>query len=186
MSSRGTSIRQFNSAGSFGISFQPTGLTNLFVTNTAISKNGSGATGGGILMQPTGTGAARVLLENVHVFANSNNGITADTTLTSGFVGFTLDNSQVSGNSGSGVVANAGGGIGGMITNSAITANILSGISTAGGLSTLRVGNTTITGNASGGGAGVNLAGGIARSYGDNLLDDNSVDGGFTSVILKK
>src|SRR3954469_3247997 len=35
-------IRRFNAASSFGISFQPSGASKLFVTNTTITQNGSG------------------------------------------------------------------------------------------------------------------------------------------------
>jgi hypothetical protein len=178
-------IRQFNAAGSFGISFQPSGLTNLYVHNTTISRNGSGATGGGIQLQPTGTGSARVILEGVHVFANSNNGILGDTSGTSGFLGFVLDNSEIANNSGSGIITNASGGLGALITNSTVFANLQSGISSSGANSTIRVANTTIIGNASAGGAGVNVLGGAIRSYGDNRLDDNGTDGAFTNIISK-
>jgi hypothetical protein len=178
-------IRQFNSANSFGISFQPTGLTNLYVHNTTITNNGSGVTGGGIQLQPTGTGSARVVMQGIHVVGNNNNGILVDTSGTSGFVGFALDNSDVTNNSGSGVTTNASGPIAGFITNSLIFANLQSGISSGGANSGIKVGNTTIAGNASAGGMGVNLAGGAVRSYNDNRLDDNGNDGAFTGTILK-
>src|SRR3954452_20786068 len=55
-------IRRFNAANSAGISFQPSGTSKLFVTNTTITQSGSGATGGVILVQPTGAGTATVAL----------------------------------------------------------------------------------------------------------------------------
>jgi hypothetical protein len=60
-------IRRFNLANSFGISFQPTGTTALYVSNSTISQNGSGATGGGIQIQPTGSGGGRVIVTNSRI-----------------------------------------------------------------------------------------------------------------------
>ena len=76
-----TVIRRFNAANSFGISFQPSGAGNLFMRNVTITSNGSGATGGGINIQPTGaSGNARVLIENSSVLNNANQAIRLDTT----------------------------------------------------------------------------------------------------------
>jgi len=179
-------IRRFNSANSYGVSFQPTATTNLFITNTTITQNGNAATGGGIQLQPTGSGAGRVFFARVNVLNNSNNGMTVDTTGTTGFVSFTMDESLIARNSGAGIAATAGVTLAGMINNSTISSNILSGISTNGPATTFRVGNTTINGNGSGGGAGVSVGTGIVFSYGDNRLDDNASNGGFTSIIGKK
>src|SRR4051812_45054585 len=43
-------IRRFNAANSQGVSFQPSGASLLYIVNTTITTNGSGATGGGILI----------------------------------------------------------------------------------------------------------------------------------------
>jgi hypothetical protein len=177
-------IRRFNLSNSFGISFQPTATTSLYVSNSTISQNGNGATGGGINIAPTGAGGGRVILTNSRVLQNSNNGITVNTTGTTGFAAFTVDYSQVSGNTAAGITATSGTELVGMITNSGVINNTQSGITSSGANTTLRVGNTTITGNASGGGAGVLVSSGAIRTYGDNRLDGNAIDGAFTAVTL--
>src|SRR3569623_1628780 len=66
-------IRRFNAANSNGISFQPSGASKLYVSNSLIADNGNGATGGGILVQPTGAlGSARVIQKDVRI-ENTNN-----------------------------------------------------------------------------------------------------------------
>ena len=71
-----TRIQNFDAANSFGISAQPSGPAQIFVHNVLIANNGNGATGGGILVQPTGvSGNAKVTLSNVRVLNNANVGL---------------------------------------------------------------------------------------------------------------
>jgi len=184
-------IRRFNSANSFGVSFQPTTTTSLFISNTTISQNGNGATGGGINVQPTGAGVGRVIINNSLIRGNANSGITVNTTgLGSAGVGIVVENSEVSGTQGGGLIfiAPAGSaGIGGQVTNSLIANNSAQGISADGSGATVRVGNTTITGNSFLGSQAVlitNLA--KIQTYLDNRLDGNQVDGAFTSPSIPK
>src|SRR5688572_3304610 len=61
-------ISRFNAAGSFGVSYQPSGASKLFITDTYISENGAAGNGGGILIRPTGAGgSANVVFNNVTV-----------------------------------------------------------------------------------------------------------------------
>ncbi|HEX8468768.1 MAG TPA: hypothetical protein VF620_13285 [Allosphingosinicella sp.] len=185
-------IRRFNAANSFGISFQPSGTTNLYVTNTRVTHNGNGATGGGMLIKPTGTGNARATVQNTQIQHNTNYGISVDTTgsSASGSVALVLDSSQVTGSSVTGINALAPVGaapIFGMVTNSIIAHNVLAGYNGDGSTVTFRFGNNTITGNSFGGASAVQSQNGaVARSYFDNRLDGNANDGGFTSTIPKK
>jgi hypothetical protein len=184
-------IRRFNSASSFGISFQPTTTTNLFISNTTITQNGNGATGGGINIQPTGAGVGRVILKNTLVRGNANVGMIVNTTgLASAGIGAVIDQSEFSGNSGGGLafLAPAGSaGIGGMVTNSTIANNGGNGISADGIGATVRVGNTTIIGNSFVSGAGVAIANSAKiQTYLDNRLDGNQADGAFTSPSIPK
>jgi hypothetical protein len=177
-------IRRFNLANSFGISFQPTATTALYINNSTISQNGAAGSGGGINIAPTGAGAGRVIMTNSRVIQNTNNGIAVNTAGTTGFAAFTVDQSNVSGNTAAGITATSGTELVGMITNSVIANNSTSGINSNGANTTLRVGNTTITGNASGGGNGVLVSSGAIRTYGDNRLDGNAIDGAFTAGTL--
>jgi hypothetical protein len=179
-------IRRFNAANSFGVSFQPSANTSLFIKDSVISENGSGVTGGGILLQPTGAGSGRVVMSNVKVWNNANGGLNVNTSSTSGFVAFTVEKSEFAGNAGNGISGTSGGELVGMIDSSTVANNSGSGITSSGANTTLRVGNTTITGNAFASGAGVSVGGGAIRTYGDNRLDANFADGAFTVGTLPK
>lgn len=180
-------IRQWNAAGSYGISFQPSALTRLYVSNSHIVNNGNG-TGGGILVQPTGSGVGQVTLVNTEVKQNSGNGILMDSTGNTGGIAVVMQNSNVSGTTGNGVsMLQGGAAVTAMITDSIIAHNSMSGIVSNGLSSTARVGNTTITGNSFTSGAGVTLLnGGKVQTYLDNRLDGNAVDGAFTSPNIAK
>ena len=179
-------IRQFNAANSWGISFQPGGATQLFVSNSTLTGNGSGSTGGGILVQPTGTGNARVVLDHVRILGNANNGLRVDSTGNTGTgISVTMHSSSVSGNgSGIAAVALTTSLVGIMVVDSNVSNNTGTGIDSNGANSLIRVNNTTITGN----GLGVNVAGGSSiQSYGNNRNFYNPVGGsnnGAFSVIV--
>jgi len=179
-------ISRFNAANSFGVSAQPSGTGKLYILNSTIHDNGNGATGGGILLQPTGSGTIRAALMNDRINNNNNNGISADTTGSTGFVVFSLLGSEVAGNTGSGISTGGSTEVVGMINDSTIAVNAASGIVSGGALTTLRVGNTTIFGNSFTSGAGVNVLSGAIRTYGDNRLDGNVNDGAFTAVVIPK
>jgi hypothetical protein len=184
-------IRRFNSANSFGISFQPPGTTNLYVTNTTISMNGSGATGGGINLQPTGTGVGRIILSDVRIDQNANTGIFVNSTSNTGAgIALIMDKTRIAGTTGDGLrllQPVGGAGLFGMVTDSIIANNSASGISANGSNIHFRAGNNTITGNAFVSGAGVLLAGGAqVQTYLDNRLDGNTSDGAFTLPRIPK
>jgi hypothetical protein len=93
-------IRRFNGTNGQGVAFQPSALSELFITNTTIAENGNATTGGGILIQPTGAGNARVVLRDVRVHNNANIGLAINTsgnTSTQG-VSVTAESSSFSGN----------------------------------------------------------------------------------------
>jgi hypothetical protein len=175
-------IRRFNAASSAGISFFPAGAnTELFVNNTMIADNGNGATGGGIVIDPNGNVAMKVVLNGLRVVNNANAGVLVDTTASSGTGVFvSLENSIISGQSGDGVrVLQPVGGQAVLVTvnGSNISNNSGVGLLGDGASATMRVGDTTIAGN----GTGVSrLNGSNIQSYGDNRLNGNtSGDGTF-------
>ena len=180
---RNSIIRNYRASNGLGMSVQPAGSLQLTVQNSVIDDNGTGATGGGILVQPTGAGgAARVTLRNVSLQNNSNNQLRIDTT----------------GNTGSGVTVDmfygeVNGGTNGisvnvpssnatmMILDSVVKGASGNGITATGATARLRVGRTTITANAT----GVTQAGGaIINTYGNNQTDGNGVPGAFTLPAL--
>ena len=180
-------IRRFNAANSFGVSFQPSADSTLVIANSTISDNGNGATGGGILVKPTGTGTGKVTLRNVRLTSNSNQAVLIDTTgvTNAGGTNVTVDDSLVARNA-AGIKVLAPGGsspVNAMLVDSVISNNFFAGVSADGSAATLRVGNTTIHGNGTGVSA-LNTA--QVRSYGDNRNDGNNNDGAFSVGILPK
>jgi hypothetical protein len=186
-----TVIRRFNASGSFGISFQPTGPAELFVSNALVAENGSGATGGGILIQPTTVnGVGRVVLSNVRVENNANNGLSATT---AGLGSFNGINVVVKGGSYSGnatgirLTTPAATTSASMMINGATVANNSgTGLVADGGTALMRVANSTVTGNATGVSA-VNAA--TMNTYGNNQVLGNPFagapnDGSFTGAPL--
>lgn len=172
-------IRRFNGANGQGVSFQPSGTSELYIHNTTIADNGNGATGGGILVQPTGgAGNARVLLSGLRVHNNSNIGLFVNTggnTSPQG-VSVIVEDSSFSGNT-SGVRVESLAGTNTatlMLTGSEVVNNIGTGLITRGSGATMRVGNASITGN----GTGLDAGGGTTlASYGDNRNISNPVNG---------
>ena len=113
-------IRAYQASSGQGISFQPGGTSRLVVNNTTVAYNGNAATGGGILIQPTGVGVANAVLNNVRVAMNANAGILVN---------------------GASTVT---------ITNSVVSNNPSFGLRTASGSPTVRVGTTAINSNGTG------------------------------------
>jgi hypothetical protein len=186
-----STIRRWQAANSAGVSFTPSNAgARLLINNTTITENGNGASGGGIVVQPTGTGSAVVSLRDVRVFDNANNGIRIDATGNTGTRNIvTMENVEVSGNGhGISIIAAAGTTpTGVMIRDSSISGNGF-GIIANGGFATVRVSDTMITGNTTGVSA-VNSS--AIHSYGDNLLDanpDNAApnNGTFTGLVQPK
>jgi len=185
----------FQAAGAsdagFGVQFAPSTSAELNVIDTILSENGNsaGATGGGIQIRPTGTGSARVVLDNV-VSANNVIGVRTDGSgSTGGGISVAITGSVFTNNDHSGVVAIAPTGTQAvtMMLVDSTTANNgattgASGVRADGALSTLRMSNTVITGN----GLGVSTANSAQLlSYGDNLLDGNTSNGTNPTIIAK-
>ena len=184
-------IRRFNSSGSYGISFQPTAATTLYVTDTTISQNGTAGTGGGINVQPTGsTGSAKVVMRGVRVNGNSGNGLSIDgSTSAAGGVQIVAQDSQFVGNAGAGITSNSNNVVATTFVNSGTVAqNTGTGIAVSGNASSIIVSNTTITGNT----IGVSESGGsVIYTFSDNRLEANPNflspnNGAFNATLTKK
>jgi hypothetical protein len=165
-------IQRFNAASSFGISFAPGAASELFVSNSVIHDNGNASSGGGINIKPTGTGSAKVTLDNVQL-VNNFDGLRAEAVAAGTKV--MILNSVASGNAQHGFAAiGAGGPVEMMIQDCTASYNGLSGIIANTGNSHIRMSQTTVTGN----GTGTNQsAGGIIDSYQDNIVRANTSDG---------
>jgi hypothetical protein len=168
-------IKRFNAANSNGISFAPTGVGELYVSDTMISENGNGTTGAGIQIAPTGTGSAKAVINRVQV-NNNIVGIRADAIATAGPINVSIDHSETSGNAFHGIVAlSAGPGVQILVANTTSSQNVGEGIRAANNANAIiRIGNSNITGNGTG---TVASNGGQILSYGNNRINGNTVDG---------
>lgn len=181
-------IRRFNAANGQGVLFQPSGAATLTISNSTISNNGSAGAGGGILIQPTGAGgSARVTLSNVRINNNNGAGVRVETSGNTSLAGnaVAIVDSELNGNV-QGLLVNTPASTttaAVMVTGSAINFNTSRGILAGGATAVVRVGNTTITGNATGLQSGT---GAVINTYGDNRLDGNTPDGAFTLPALPK
>ncbi|HEY0111763.1 MAG TPA: right-handed parallel beta-helix repeat-containing protein [Allosphingosinicella sp.] len=174
-------IRHFDASNSRGVSFQPSGAAQLYITNTTIADNGSGATGGGILVQPTGSGSAKVYLNDVRVHNNANSGLHVDTTGSTGTAMVAMSDSVIAGN-GNGISVLAPTGTAELLISGSQIVGNNTGIA-ASGSSTVRVGTTIVGGNATG---ILPSAGGTISSYGDNRVQGNRTDGSFSGSVQRQ
>ncbi len=169
-------FRASSAGNGHGISFRPSGTSQLYVVDTVVENNGIGNVGGGVLIQPTGSGSAAAVLKNVSMPGNVF-GIKADSTGTSGSIKVTLDDSTASGSTFSGVVSMSpvgGAPVDFLVNRSVIANNGSNGIRVDGAGAVVRVSDSTITGNAVGLSIGV---GGSIVSFSNNRITANDVNG---------
>jgi hypothetical protein len=151
----------------------------LYVSDSVIQNNGKPSTGGGIIIQPSGSGSARVVLNRVQVESNFH-GILVDGTGSTGVILAEVRDSVVAGNRGHGIAAisNAGASPTGIVVDrTSSMLNAASGILAQG--AAVHLGNSTVTGNTT----GLNVAGGQILSYQNNQTSGNFNDGAPTGVL---
>jgi hypothetical protein len=157
----------------------------LHISDSVIENNGLPASGGGIIIQPSFSGIARVMLNRVRV-ENNTHGILADGTGGTASIVVQVRDSVSAGNTGNGIAAvtNAGAATTGIVVDrSSSVANAGSGILTQGQGALIHIGRSTVVGN----GAGLNAAsGGQIHSYQNNRATGNGVEGGPTGVLALK
>lgn len=158
-------------------------VDNVTVSESGASANPT--TSGGITINPAAGITANASITNSHIVDNMNVGIRADTSgIVGSVINLSIDRVTLS-NNGAGILAKAPTGTGTvklMLTDSQVTLNTGQGL-IANGTATsanARVGNTTITNN----GTGILVLGAAkVLSYGDNRLDGNTTDGTFSGTI---
>ncbi|MBV8566650.1 MAG: hypothetical protein JO273_14450 [Methylobacteriaceae bacterium] len=176
------SIRNFAATGAnvlvAGIAdFAPN--SELFVSDTVVTNNGTGTPGAGILIIPfVPNSTAKVTLNRVEAKGNFF-GIKADgTQVSGGVIQMTVRDTVSAGNASNGIVGtgNASGpAIVMMIDHSASSHNAAGfGVIADGPKTTIRLGGSSIAGNING--VGVSN-GGLLQSYGTNQINGNSNDG---------
>jgi hypothetical protein len=173
-------IRNYRASNGLGMSVQPAGALRLTVYDTTVADNGTGATGGGILIQATGSGSANIVLRNIRLQNNSNNALALNTTGNPGAgIIVQVENSEISGST-DGIDAltpPATTGIIMTLENVSLLNNSGSAILGNGATVLMRVSNSTITNN----GTGINASGSAQiLTYGNNRLVGNASPGAFT------
>jgi hypothetical protein len=149
-----------------------------------IRADASPAGGNAIWIRPAGSANVDAVLDNVTV-RNAVTGVLIDGNGTTGSNAVTIRNSVISGGSSFGVKANDNGGgpTNVLVEESAISNNATTGVVATGPNATIRLGNSTVTGNA----RGLAVASsGKMISQGGNVVSGNTVDGTFTSTVAQK
>ena len=152
------------------------------VVNSYIHNNGTATSGAGIMVVPTGTGAAKLTLDGVTLM-NNFQGLRADTTgntATPPAIRVVITGSTASSNTSHGFAAISNtGAIDMMIDSSTANYNGNSGVICSGAACLARIGRSTITGN----GTGTNqLNGGVIQSYQTNQIHGNTNDGSRVDI----
>ena len=171
---KGCVIREFNSAsGGNGIRFAPTSAAKLFVEDSYISDNGTGATGNGILVQGTGAGVFQATVRNTNL-NNNPEGIQGNGTGSSGGVKISIIGSNMHANGFGGVVATQGGGapVAIMVDSSNVSGNN-SGLTANGAAAIIRFARSSLTNNAT---SFTQVSSGVVSSYNDNNIDGNTTN----------
>ncbi|MCO5164408.1 MAG: right-handed parallel beta-helix repeat-containing protein [Mesorhizobium sp.] len=164
-----------------GVLFTPSnGTSELFISNSQITGNGTATTGTGVHVAPTGAANAKVSIDNT-VIANNSIGVRGVSNGTTGTVDISIANSELSGGTFHGVVLQGDTGTTKVMVNSTrIVNNANQGIRAIGANSTVRVGSSVISGNLTGLNA---VSGASILSYLNNQLNGNGTDGAFTGAV---
>ena len=163
-----------------GIRFEPTSVSKLSVTDTVITNMGSG-TGGGIIVNPQGSGGAQVALERVTINGNAF-GIAADGSSSTGGINMTIADSMIANNARDGIIAttSSGGAPIGVYVKDTKSVNNAFGIRSAGTNVTVRVDGSSVIGNVT----GLSFSGGgVLATYGNNAVNANAANGAFSGSI---
>jgi hypothetical protein len=172
----------FNANAAIAVNYIPSsGNGQLTINDSSFFHNGTGSTGGGIVIRPQGTATARVILNRVLVTGGVF-GIAADGTNSTNGINMTIADSVAGGNSLDGIVAVTDSGhapIGVMVNNTKSSNNGF-GIRSIGPNVTVRVSNSTVIGN----GTGLSsVSGGALLTFGNNEVRANGADGAFSGSV---
>ena len=166
-----------------GIDFHPSGNSNLSVSNTLVADNG----GSGIFVQPAGGSdvTVKAVFNRVEAYNNSTQGINVNGLSTTGRVNATVADSVAAGNGTVGffVISDAGRAATSLMVVRSVAANNGFGLAAQGVPATLRVGQSTVTGNTT---TFFTLGGAGLSSYGDNNIAGNGDGDPALGTIVKK
>jgi hypothetical protein len=157
--------------------FSNTATSSLTVSNSLLADNNVY----GIFLQPTGSATA--VFNRVEVNNNAGYGIVVDGNQSAGTntINATVSDSVAAGNNvGFVSFSQSGQAPTSVMVSHSVAANNGSGVGASGTGATLRLANSTLTGNTNGWQA---IGGGVVDSYGDNYIDGNAGNiGSLTSI----
>jgi hypothetical protein len=171
-----------SSGGGYGIIYQPSAASELYVKDSHLSRYSGETGGGGILVKPVGSGRAKVVLDNVTIHDNTV-GVLVDGRSTTGTNAVTIRDSTISGSASFGLATyESGSGTSSVtIEGSNISNNTASfGVGMSGAGATARLLNSAVIGNARG-----LLAASSSSiiSHGGNVIAGNTINGAFTATV---
>jgi len=164
-----------------GIEFFPNASSNLAMSNTLVADNG----GDGIRATPNGSGiTVNAVFNRVETYNNSGHGMDLTGNTSTGSIKATVSESVSTNNvlSGFQVSSTAGGAAASMMVVRSTAANNGTAGIRVGTNATVRLSQSTVTGNAT----GLQPAGGTLLSYSDNNVDGNTTDGAPTGTLTNK
>ncbi len=164
-----------------GIQFIPNASSNLSVSNTLVADNG----GSGINLTPTGSGTVKAVFNRIEAYNNSIHGILVIGAHSTGTINATAADSVAANNSARGfsVGSAAGQAATSLMVVRSVAANNNAGVFASNSLATVRIGQSTVTGNAT----GLSTSSGASvLSYGDNNIDGNGDGDPAPTTIPKK
>lgn len=177
-------IAGFRSGVAAGIMFAPAAGTTglLVVSDTIINQNGTGASGGGIIVKPVGTGIAKVSIARVSIDNNSI-GIQSNGTGNTGGIHMSVTDSTISGNTNAGVHALtvSGGATSSIFANRTVSVSNGTGYLADGPGAGAALSNSIAYGNAIGVGA---VNGGATYSYKNNAINGNLTSDGTPTTQI--
>lgn len=171
-------IRGFRLLGS-GIYFAPSNAgAELYVSDSYLTDNGNSTTTGGIVIQPSGSGSAKVSINRVQIERNAV-GVRIDGTGTTGEIRAFIRNSTILGSTNNGVLSSASTAVNFVfLARNGIFGNNI-GIQSDGANSKMEISGNTIIGNL---GIGMSMtADGTIQSYGNNEVSGNFGGDGTTT-----
>jgi hypothetical protein len=169
-------VNAFQSSSALGIDIEPTlaGTEQVFIKDTIVRDNGTGSTGGGILIAPAAGVTVKASLDNVRVENNVFGIKTQDRSTVS------ISNSVAAGNTFAGFSAVvSGAGPAAVVVSRSESVSNGQGVVASGSGAVVRITNVTTSGNANGLQA---LSSGQIISAGDNFNNGNTSDGAPTST----
>jgi len=162
-----------------GISIFTSTDSNVAVSNTLVADNGQD----GIMIAPGGSPHVQATLSRIEAYRNSGNGVVVDGAFSAGTIDVTVADSVAGGNGKVGFfsVASANQSVASMTVVRSVASNNGTGVAATGAHAELRLGASTLSGNAQ----SWTKVSAVLSSYGDNNIDGNH-DGNLAPPLIVK